>query len=143
MAAREKDKKGAQEGQEVGIDKTAVSAAKEAKLTTGGDGSPYQSAGGQRGSRLALASLLPHAWVPLDLRTRRMLDRHDFDLHIDLSALDRWERPGGGGWEAAFLHRKQQQEATIGAPVGVLRSSIPKNHKVISLEEYKRRRGLL
>ena len=92
--------------------------------------------------RAAIEKILRNRLLPLDPRTSKMLARHDIDLQVDLSVVDQWEKPGAGGWEGTFMHRRQQQDRAIGPPVGVVGGN-GGTRSVISLEEYKRRRGMV
>ncbi|CAI5462675.1 unnamed protein product [Closterium sp. Yama58-4] len=89
----------------------------------------------------------------LDERAKQVLRKHAFDMDIDLSVVDKWGGAGAAAaaqrgsvgpavWEAAFLARKRQQEALYGAPIGVAAGETPRGLRLLTLSEYKRRRGL-
>ncbi|CAI5952044.1 unnamed protein product [Closterium sp. NIES-64] len=89
----------------------------------------------------------------LDERSKQVLRKHAFDMDIDLSVVDKWGGAGAAAaaqrgsvgpavWEAAFLARKRQQEALYGAPIGVAAGETPRGLRLLTLSEYKRRRGL-
>ncbi|CAI5462312.1 unnamed protein product [Closterium sp. Yama58-4] len=89
----------------------------------------------------------------LDERAKQVLRKHAFDMDIDLTVVDKWGGAGAAAaaqrgsvgpavWEAAFLARKRQQEALYGAPIGVAAGETPRGLRLLTLSEYKRRRGL-
>eukprot|EP00897_Mesotaenium_endlicherianum_P006957 jgi/Mesen1/628/ME000108S10788 len=76
--------------------------------------------------------------APVDWRTSVEL-RHAFDLPINLQALKQWG--GAAGASQAYLARKRQQEAVCG--VQLPKSDGKRHLLVLTVNDYKRRRGLL
>eukprot|EP00850_Spirogloea_muscicola_P021862 SM000265S09783 [mRNA] locus=s265:58830:63153:- [translate_table: standard] len=82
--------------------------------------------------------LLANTSAPVDEGVH-VMPGHDFDLPIDLSILHKMNAAGGPA--AAFMARKRRQEVTCGVQVG---SSDSRRHSlVLTVNDYKRRRGLL
>lgn len=73
------------------------------------------------------------------LQSLPSLRTHDFELGIDLSLLASWGGPAG--WPDAFMARKQRQERVYGAPTACQDGR--RHTQTLSINDYKRRRGLL
>ncbi|BBM98870.1 RNA polymerase-associated protein RTF1 [Marchantia polymorpha subsp. ruderalis] len=77
--------------------------------------------------------------VPSGVAKTKLFEIHDFDIHISLAPLQ--QLGGSQGAHAAYMSRKQKLEASCGAQID---SSDGRRHTLtLTVNDYKRRRGLL